>query len=218
MIKKIVMLISILPLLSFTDISFNASKSIAAANVQLVLVAGYSPSIFDKGWVFGLNGKNNLESKDITDEIIVTGTFSNLKRTGNFIYPVFDKLGPNELILSYKKGDIVTQRVFTLDVVNSDNYAAVGDLAKCQEDNHGCKECPHTVQGPIITGSPTVDIRERPAARKGDIGVHSSCCGPNTFTIIEGDPKVLIDGIPAARLKDKTQHCGGIGMIIELKE
>jgi uncharacterized Zn-binding protein involved in type VI secretion len=52
----------------------------------------------------------------------------------------------------------------------------------------------------------------------GDTGVHkypTSCCGANTFTIIEGDPTVLIDGTPAARIMDMTQHCGGVGRILD---
>jgi hypothetical protein len=44
--------------------------------------------------------------------------------------------------------------------------------------------------------------------------VHASCCGPNSFTILEGDPEVLIEGKPAARFGDKTKHCGGIGNLV----
>jgi uncharacterized Zn-binding protein involved in type VI secretion len=48
----------------------------------------------------------------------------------------------------------------------------------------------------------------------GDHGVHAGCCGSNTFVIKTGDPNVLIDGKPAARVGDQTQHCGGTGRII----
>jgi uncharacterized Zn-binding protein involved in type VI secretion len=48
----------------------------------------------------------------------------------------------------------------------------------------------------------------------GDNGVHAACCGPNTFVIEEGDPEVLIDGRPAARVGDSTRHCGGFGHLV----
>lgn len=48
----------------------------------------------------------------------------------------------------------------------------------------------------------------------GDIGTHAACCGPNTFTIAEGDPRVLINGKPAAKSGCKTIHCGGVGRLI----
>ena len=37
---------------------------------------------------------------------------------------------------------------------------------------------------------------------------------PNIYKIAKGDPGVLIDGRPAARIGDETKHCGGIGKII----
>jgi uncharacterized Zn-binding protein involved in type VI secretion len=42
-------------------------------------------------------------------------------------------------------------------------------------------------------------------------------CGPNVFVIKTGDPNVLIDGKPAARVGDQTRHCGGIGKIVSAK-
>ncbi|MCK7483771.1 MAG: PAAR domain-containing protein [Candidatus Moduliflexus flocculans] len=38
--------------------------------------------------------------------------------------------------------------------------------------------------------------------------MHSGCCGPNTYTIVSGDPSVLIDGRPAAIKGSQTKHCG----------
>jgi uncharacterized Zn-binding protein involved in type VI secretion len=127
-------------------------------------------------------------------------------------------LGANEITLMCELNGNKMERTYRFNVVNSDLYAAVGDIARCQEDSHGCTACPHTVKGPITTGSPTIKVRNKPAARMGDTGVHkypSSCCGENTFTIIEGDPTVLIDGTPAARIMDMTQHCGGVGRILD---
>ncbi|MBI5706957.1 MAG: PAAR domain-containing protein [Armatimonadetes bacterium] len=82
---------------------------------------------------------------------------------------------------------------------------------------HGCPACPHTVIGPVTSGSPTVRINGQPAARVGDVGTHTACCGPNTFRIEEGDSQVLIDGKPAARIGDKTKHCGGAGKLVAKK-
>lgn len=91
----------------------------------------------------------------------------------------------------------------------------VGDKARCPNDSHGNDCCSHDVQGPAIQGSPDVFINGKPVLRIGDPGVHSACCGPNTWKTAEGSPTVFINGIPAVRLNDKTVHCGGIGKMIE---
>ena len=52
---------------------------------------------------------------------------------------------------------------------------------------------------------------DMPVATVGDQGVHASCCGPNTFTITTGDPRVLINGKPAAWEHSEVEHCGGVG-------
>ena len=214
--KKFIVFLSILPLFSFTDVSFEAFKGFQPLNIQIVCLTGYSPSIFDNGWVFSAEGRDNLTGSDISDKINWSGTFEDIIKDGNKIYPVFRNLGPNEITLTCELNGFRTERTYRFNVVNSELYAAVGDIARCQDDSHGCIACPHTVKGPIQTGSPTIKVRNKPAARLGDTGVHlypSSCCGPNTFTIIEGDPGVLIDGIPAARMFAPTQHCGGVGRI-----
>jgi uncharacterized Zn-binding protein involved in type VI secretion len=95
------------------------------------------------------------------------------------------------------------------------NAARLADQAQTSADAHGCPACPHPAVGPIVNGSADVYINGRPAARKGDKGVHAVCCGPNTFTIAKGSPDVYVNGVPLARMNDKTQHCGGTGPIIE---
>jgi uncharacterized Zn-binding protein involved in type VI secretion len=93
--------------------------------------------------------------------------------------------------------------------------ARLADQAQTSADAHGCPACPHPAIGPIVQGSADVFVNGRPAARKGDRGVHAVCCGPNTFTIAKGSPSVYVNGIPLARMNDKTQHCGGTGPITE---
>ena len=94
--------------------------------------------------------------------------------------------------------------------------ARVGDRARCPEDSHGCPGCSHDVIGPAETGSPTVTIDGRPALRLGDRGIHASCCGQNEWQVADGcSTKVKIDGLPAAMLGSITQHCGGMGTIVE---
>ena len=91
----------------------------------------------------------------------------------------------------------------------------VGDKANSPNDSHGKSCCDHNVTGPATQGSPDVFIDGRAALRIGDPGVHSSCCGPNTWVTAKGSPKVLINNIPAVRLHDATTHCGGTGKMIE---
>jgi YD repeat-containing protein len=91
----------------------------------------------------------------------------------------------------------------------------VKDKALCPADSHGKPCCSHSVTGPAVSGSPNVFINGQPALRIGDPGVHSSCCGPNTWKCAEGSATVFINGLPAVRLGDGTTHCGGSGKMIE---
>lgn len=91
----------------------------------------------------------------------------------------------------------------------------IGDRSNCPEDSHGCPACPHNVTGPAVSGSPDVFINETSALRVGDWGVHSPCCGPNTFRAVQGSPSVFINGRQAHRVGDRDDHCGGIGSMIE---
>lgn len=90
----------------------------------------------------------------------------------------------------------------------------LGDKAQCTSDGHGCPGCKHPVVGPAIAGSPTVYVNGKPLLRKGDPGLHASCCGPNTWVVKEGSGIVYANGLPVARKDDPTQHCGGLGHLI----
>ena len=92
--------------------------------------------------------------------------------------------------------------------------ARVGDLARNPSDSQGNDCCPHDVIGAAVQGSPNVFIEGRAALRVGDPGVHSRCCGPNTWLCAEGSPNVFINSIPAVRLHDVTSHCGGDGTMV----
>lgn len=85
--------------------------------------------------------------------------------------------------------------------------ARLNDIAKGDPHAHGCPICPHAVQGPIIIGSTNVFINSIPAARVGDMGISTPCCGPNKFEIKMGSSTVFINGKKAARKGDMTMHC-----------
>jgi uncharacterized Zn-binding protein involved in type VI secretion len=92
--------------------------------------------------------------------------------------------------------------------------ARVGDKAR-GIDGHGCKRCPHVVSGPATQGSADVIINGKPAVRKGDSGVHSGCCGSNKWTATGSSNTVTINGKQACRVTDMTDHCGGMGILVE---
>jgi uncharacterized Zn-binding protein involved in type VI secretion len=58
-------------------------------------------------------------------------------------------------------------------------------------------------------------VNNQPAVRVTDTGIHSQCCGPNTWIAIQGSQSVLINNLQAHRLNDQDQHCGGLGYMIE---
>ena len=91
----------------------------------------------------------------------------------------------------------------------------VGDKAQCPSDAHGCPGCAHPVVGPAVGGSTDVQINGKPALRMDDPGVHSACCGPNKWQAAQGSPTVFINDKAAHRMGDMTQHCGGVGKLIE---
>lgn len=90
----------------------------------------------------------------------------------------------------------------------------VTNLANCPSDGHGAPCCTHNVTGPSVGGSPNVFIHGQPALRVGDPGVHSTCCGSNTWVNAEGSSTVFINGLASVRLGDATAHCGGVGKMI----
>ena len=91
----------------------------------------------------------------------------------------------------------------------------LGDQAEVPGDGHGCPGCAHTCIGPAVEGSPDVNVNARPALRVGDPGVHSACCGANTWVAAAGSGTVFINGQAAHRLDDQTTHCGGSGTLVE---
>ena len=94
--------------------------------------------------------------------------------------------------------------------------ARMTDISLNPADAHGSTCCAHPVQGPAITGSSNVIVGGQPLLRAAgaDQGVHSACCGPNTWMTVQGSGTVFVNDIPAVRLGDTTQHCGGVGSII----
>jgi hypothetical protein len=54
-----------------------------------------------------------------------------------------------------------------------------------------------------------------PALRVTDTGIHFRCCGPNTWIAREGSSTVFINLLPAHRLFDEDEHCGGLGFMVE---
>lgn len=93
--------------------------------------------------------------------------------------------------------------------------ARLGDKALIPADAHGCVACPHTASGPAVAGSPNVNVNGRPAIRVDDPGIHTACCGGNTWNAQTGSKSVFINGKPAHRLGDIVRHCGGTGKCIE---
>ena len=90
----------------------------------------------------------------------------------------------------------------------------IGDDAMCPADAHGKNCCPHGVPGPGVGGSPNVLADGQAVLRIGDPGVHSGCCGPNTWVVAGGSGTVFFNGIPASRVGDSTTHCGGGGALV----
>lgn len=96
--------------------------------------------------------------------------------------------------------------------------ARLGDQAQVPADSHGCPGCAHCCIGPAIRGSDNVLVNGRPAVRVTDNGVHSPCCGANTWIATQGSGTVFFNGLKAHRLGDETTHCGGKGKTVEGSE
>ena len=89
--------------------------------------------------------------------------------------------------------------------------ARLGDISKVPSDSHGCLACAHTCEGPAVKGSPNVFINGMNCVRVTDDGVHSGCCGPNTWVAKAGSGTVKVNGLQIHRVGDAVQHCGGMG-------
>ena len=82
----------------------------------------------------------------------------------------------------------------------------LGDNSLVPADNHQRVGCPHVCVGPAETGSPNVNVNNQPALRVSDSGVHSQCCGPNTWVAVAGSQTVMINNLPAHRQGDADRH------------
>lgn len=91
----------------------------------------------------------------------------------------------------------------------------LGDNSFVPVDTHGKDCCPHACRGPAETGSPDVYVNNKNALRVTDTGIHSQCCGPNTWVATQGSQTVIINGLQAHRLYDVDTHCGGLGYMVE---
>lgn len=90
-----------------------------------------------------------------------------------------------------------------------------GDRSHTPNDTHGCPDCPHSAIGPAVTGSANVLINTRPALRVGDSGIHSSCCGDNSWRAYTGASRVLVNNKQLHRQGDVCQHGGAKGRLAE---
>jgi uncharacterized Zn-binding protein involved in type VI secretion len=91
----------------------------------------------------------------------------------------------------------------------------LGDNSHVPQDTHHKPDCPHSCTGPATQASPNVFVNNKAALRVTDTGVHSHCCGPNTWIAVEGSSTVHINNLDAHRKEDRDQHCGGPGQMIE---
>jgi len=190
------------------------SKSVS---LELLYPAGSSPNVFTTGWTFGARcivdaGGPNQQS--LSDEVRWSGTGTFAPRVGATSVPTFTAAGANTITLSIEIDGKLIQETVGISAVDPSRYVSLGAIAHSPNDAHGALDCPHDVRGPIDTGSENVTVRGLPAARVGDGGFASPCCGANTFHVAEGDPSVLIDGRPAAMIGSVTNHCGGHGTVI----
>ena len=90
------------------------------------------------------------------------------------------------------------------------------DISMCPSDSHGNICCSHGVKGPAVSGSGNVIVvgQGQLRAAGADNGVHSGCCGPNTWVTVQGSGTVFINDLPAVRVGDTTKHCGGSGSVV----
>ena len=89
--------------------------------------------------------------------------------------------------------------------------ARLTDIAKIPDCSHGKPCCSHGAEGPCVGASADVFANGLEVARQGDPGIHSGCCGPNTWNAEGCSSTVFVNGIGVHRLGDLTIHCGGNG-------
>jgi uncharacterized Zn-binding protein involved in type VI secretion len=70
-----------------------------------------------------------------------------------------------------------------------------------------------TVTGKVSTGSNSVLINGKSAARLGDTTIENDgCCGTSNGSVGSGSGKIFINGKPAARQNDKLNQHSGSGI------
>ncbi len=89
----------------------------------------------------------------------------------------------------------------------------LSDIAFVPSDTHSCSGCSHSCAGPLVKGSSDVYVNGLPVAREGDPGVHSGCCGANTWSCEGCSSTVKVNGKGVSRMADSTKHCGGKGSL-----
>lgn len=196
------------------------AEAIDKVELMFLFPAGTSPKVFQNGWLYGAKcilTKEDGSKEDVSDQVEWGGSASFSSPVGNRTRTYFDSVGSNSMTITYQSGEEVYSKTLNVTTVSERSYARVGGISQADADAHGCPACAHPVKGPIISGSPTIYINGKPAARVGDKGVHAACCGPNTFEIIGGDSQVLIDGRPAAIIGSSVQHCGTLGKIVAVE-
>lgn len=177
-----------------------------------------SPKILTRGWPMTAYVRAELPGVrgDLASIIRWEGSGTFARGAGQAWVPSFARAGRNFVKLVLRVQEREYSSVFWFEAKDANSYARLGSKARCDHDVHGCPACPHSVVGPVITGSPDFMLDGRPIARVGDAGTHAACCGPNTFTVAGGDPEIVINGKAVARLGDATKHCGGMGRFVEI--
>jgi uncharacterized Zn-binding protein involved in type VI secretion len=191
-------------------------EDLGPVTLAMTYPAGWSPTVFTSGWVFGARcvaGAGTAKDTDLSDRVRWSGSGTFNPETGSTSRPVFSSPGAQTITISIDYQGKAYEKTVNLNAVSPAGYAHISSISSCPADSHGCPACPHPTHGPVTSGSPNVLINGLPAARVGDHGVAAACCGPNTFEIVEGDGSVLINGRPAAKIGSATKHCGGNGTI-----
>jgi uncharacterized Zn-binding protein involved in type VI secretion len=200
-------------------IALRPATNVVLETLEMTYPVGESPCVFTEGWVFGAKCVVRVDgvSMDVSGRVEWSGSGSFTPAQGERSSPSFERDGPQTITLGIRLGNLATNVTYTVQTLDpwKEWFAFVGSKAHCPADAHGDPGDPHPTLGPITSGSALVSFRGAAAARVGDVGTHAACSGPNTFIIMEGDPRVLIDGRPAARMGSATRHCGGLGHIVE---
>lgn len=198
--------------------------------LELTYPVGRSPMVLQYGWLFGARcivGAGTPDERDVSDTVRWSGPATFSPPTGRLSRPAFKnpyrkwewehdmregQSAAVSITLTVDSDGMTRSESFPVNIVSAIGYARMNDLSKIDADAHGCPSCPHTASGPIIKASGTpVVLNGLPVATVGDEGIHAACCGPNMYSIVTGDERVLINGKPAAWRHSRVKHCGGIG-------